>query len=176
MADGIAVGRPGDITFQAVQEHVDDVITVSEDSLARALLALMERAKQVVEPAGAAAVAAMMDDPTAYATPAVAVLSGGNIDPLLLGKVIRHGMAAAGRFLYLGVVISDLPGGLAGLLDRGQRARRQRHRPDPRADLARPWACTRSRWSSSSRPAGPSTPSRCSTGSRSWATGIDSDG
>jgi threonine dehydratase len=117
MADGIAVGRPGDITFRAVQEHVDDVITVSEDSLAKALLALMERAKQVVEPAGAAAVAAMMDDPTAYPTPVVAVLSGGNIDPLLLGKVIRHGMAAAGRYLYLGVVVSDLPGGLAGLLN-----------------------------------------------------------
>ena len=116
MADGIAVGRPGDITFAAVQEHVDEMITVSEDSLARALLALLERAKQVVEPAGAAAVAALMDDPTAYPTPAVAVLSGGNIDPLLLGKVIRHGMAAAGRYLYVGVIISDLPGGLAGLL------------------------------------------------------------
>ncbi len=116
MADGIAVGRPGDVTFAAVQQYVDQVVTVSEDSLARALVALMERAKQVVEPAGAAAVAALMDDPTAYATPAVAVLSGGNIDPLLLGKVIRHGMAAAGRYLYLAVVISDLPGGLAGLL------------------------------------------------------------
>jgi threonine dehydratase len=116
MADGIAVGRPGDVTFAAVQQHVDEIITVSEDSLARALLALMERAKQVVEPAGAAAVAALMDDPTAYPTPAVAVLSGGNIDPLLLGKVIRHGMAAAGRYLYVGVIISDLPGGLAGLL------------------------------------------------------------
>jgi threonine dehydratase len=117
MADGIAVGRPGDITFRAVQEYVDDVVTVSEDSLARALLSLMERAKQVVEPAGAAAVAAMMDDPTAYPTPAVAVLSGGNIDPLLLGKVIRHGMVAAQRFLYVGVIVSDLPGGLAGLLN-----------------------------------------------------------
>ena len=84
MADGIAVGRPGDITFAAVQEHCDDIITVSEESLSRALLALVERAKMVVEPAGAAAVAAMLDDPTAFETPAVAVLSGGNIDPLLL--------------------------------------------------------------------------------------------
>jgi threonine dehydratase len=116
MADGIAVGRPGEVTFAAVQEHVDEIVTVSEDSLARALVALMERAKQVVEPAGAAAVAALMDDPKAYPTPAVAILSGGNIDPLLLGKVIRHGLAAAGRYLFLSVVISDLPGGLAGLL------------------------------------------------------------
>lgn len=116
MADGIAVGRPGDIPFAAVQEHCDDIITVSEESLSRALLALVERAKMVVEPAGAAAVAAILDDPTSFETPAVAVLSGGNIDPLLLSKVIRHGLAAAGRYLYLRVVIPDLPGGLAGLL------------------------------------------------------------
>jgi threonine dehydratase len=116
MADGIAVGRPGDITFTAVQEYCDDIITVSEESLSRALLALVERAKMVVEPAGAAAVAAVLDDPTAFETPAVAVLSGGNIDPLLLSKVIRHGLVAAGRYLYLRVVIPDLPGGLAGLL------------------------------------------------------------
>jgi len=116
MADGIAVGRPGDVPFAAIVEHVDDVVTVSEEWLSRALLALLERAKMVVEPAGAAAVAAILDRPTAYETPAVAVLSGGNIDPLLLGKVIRHGMAAAGRYLHLRVCIPDRPGGLARLL------------------------------------------------------------
>lgn len=116
MADGIAVGRPGKVPFGAVQEYVDDIITVSEESLSRALLALVERAKLIVEPAGAAAVAAVLDNPTAFATPAVAVVSGGNIDPLLLGKVIRYGMAAAGRYLYLRVCIPDLPGGLATLL------------------------------------------------------------
>jgi threonine dehydratase len=116
MADGIAVGLPGELTFAAVRDLVDDVVTVSEESMSRALLAIAERAKLVVEPSGAAAVAAILDDPTAYPTPSVAVLSGGNVDPLLLGKVIQHGMAAAGRYLYLRVVISDLPGGLAGLL------------------------------------------------------------
>ena len=116
MADGIAVGRPGDITFAAVRDHVDEIVTVSEESLSRALLALIERAKQVVEPAGAAAVAALLDNPTGFETPAVAVLSGGNIDPLLLSKVIRHGLAAAGRYLYLRVCIPDTPGGLASLL------------------------------------------------------------
>ncbi len=116
MADGIAVGRPGDITFAAVRDHVDDIITVSEESLSRALLAIVERAKQVVEPAGAAGVAALLDNPEGFETPAVAVLSGGNIDPLLLSKVIRHGLAAAGRYLYLRVCIPDLPGGLASLL------------------------------------------------------------
>jgi threonine dehydratase len=116
MADGIAVGRPGDVPFKAVQEFVDEMVTVSEESLSRALLALVERAKLVVEPAGAAAVAAILENPTAYATPAVAILSGGNIDPLLLGKVIRHGMASAGRYLSLRVCIPDAPGGLARLL------------------------------------------------------------
>jgi threonine dehydratase len=116
MADGIAVGRPGDITFAAVRDHVDDIVTVSEDSLARSVLAVLERAKMLVEPAGAAAVAAVLDNPRAFGTPSVAVLSGGNIDPLLLGKVIRHGMAAAGRYLNLRVCIPDLPGGLAQLL------------------------------------------------------------
>lgn len=118
MADGIAVGCPGDITFAAVRDHCDEIRTVSEESLSRALLALVERAKMVVEPAGAAAVAAILDTPTHFESPTVAVLSGGNIDPLLLGKVIRHGLASAGRYLYLRVVIPDLPGGLAGLLVR----------------------------------------------------------
>jgi threonine dehydratase len=116
MADGIAVGLPGDIPFTEVRNHVDEVRTVSEESLSRALLALVERAKMVVEPAGAAAVAALLDSPQDFAAPVVAVLSGGNIDPLLLGKVIRHGMASAGRYLNLHVTIPDSPGGLARLL------------------------------------------------------------
>jgi threonine dehydratase len=116
MADGIAVGLPGDITFAAVRDHVDEIRTVSEESLSRALLGVLERAKLVVEPAGAAGVAAVLDDPTAFEGPTVVVLSGGNIDPLLLNKVIRHGLAAAGRYLTLRVVIPDLPGELAELL------------------------------------------------------------
>lgn len=116
MADGIAVGLPGEVTFAMVRDLVDDVVTVGEESLSRALLALVERAKMVVEPAGAAAVAALLDAPDRFETPAVAVLSGGNIDPLLLSKVIRHGLAAAGRYLYLRVTIPDRPGGLATLL------------------------------------------------------------
>ena len=116
MADGIAVGVPDEVTFAAVRDYVDDIVTVSEESLSQALLALLERAKMVVEPAGAAAVAAILDRPEGYAGRTVAVLSGGNIDPLLLGKVIRHGMASAGRYLFLRVCIPDQPGGLARLL------------------------------------------------------------
>nr|WP_231948801.1 threonine ammonia-lyase [Jiangella alkaliphila] len=116
MADGIAVGCPGDVPFAMIQEYVDSVVTVSEESLSRALVLLLERAKLVVEPAGGAAVAALLDDPGAYEPPVVAVLSGGNIDPLLLLRVIRHGMAAAGRYLALRVRVPDAPGGLAQLL------------------------------------------------------------
>jgi threonine dehydratase len=116
MADGIAVGCPGVVPFAAITEYVDDVVTVSEESISRALVLLLERAKVVVEPAGAVAVAAILDDPAAFATPAVAVLSGGNVDPLLLVKLIRHGLASAGRYLNVGVRIPDRPGGLARLL------------------------------------------------------------
>jgi threonine dehydratase len=116
MADGIAVGCPGEVPFHAIQKYVDDMVTVSEESLSTALLMLLERAKLLVEPAGAAAVAALLDRPDGYETPVVAVLSGGNVDPLLLMRVMRHGMAAAGRYLSFKVRIPDLPGGLARLL------------------------------------------------------------
>ncbi len=116
MADGIAVGRPGDVPFAAVREHVDEVVTVDEESLSKALLMVIERAKLVVEPAGAVGVAALMQHPERFETPAVVVLSGGNVDPLLLMNVIRHGLAAAGRYLDFHVLIPDSPGGLAQLL------------------------------------------------------------
>jgi threonine dehydratase len=104
------------VPFATVQALVDEVVTVNEESLSRALLMLLERAKLVVEPAGGAAVAALADHPGRFATPAVAVLSGGNIDPLLLMAVIRHGMATSGRYLEFRVRIPDRPGGLARML------------------------------------------------------------
>ncbi len=116
IADGIAVGCPGEVTFRHVRDLVDRVVTVDDDALSRALLLSLERAKLVVEPAGAAALAAVMEDPTAFAPPVVVVLSGGNIDPLLLSKVVRHGLVAAGRFLSLRVRVPDRPGELARLL------------------------------------------------------------
>ncbi|MFZ5870904.1 MAG: threonine ammonia-lyase, partial [Actinomycetota bacterium] len=116
MADGIAVGRPGDVPFALVRALVDEVRTVGEEAISQALLHLLERAKLVVEPAGAAGVASLMSEPRAFEPPVVAVLSGGNIDPLLLLRVIRHGMASAGRYLSLRVRVMDRPGSLAGLL------------------------------------------------------------
>jgi threonine dehydratase len=116
IADGIAVGCPGELTFELVRHYVDDVLTVSEDALARALLLCLERAKLVVEPAGAASVAALMETPQLFEPPVVAVLSGGNIDPVLLARVVRHGMIAAGRYLSFHLRIPDRPGELARLL------------------------------------------------------------
>ncbi|MBC6457570.1 threonine ammonia-lyase [Actinomadura sp. HBU206391] len=116
MADGIAVGRPGDLTFELVSKLVDAVVTVSEESLSQALLLCLERSKQVVEPAGAAGVAAMLEHSYAFNPPVVALLSGGNIDPVLLAKVLRHGLAVAGRYLVVRCRVQDRPGALVTLL------------------------------------------------------------
>ncbi|MET9432710.1 threonine ammonia-lyase [Streptomyces sp. NPDC006551] len=116
MADGIKVGRPGDVPFAIIQECVDEIRTVSEDALSTALLLCLERAKLVVEPAGASPVAALLSDPKAFQGPVVAVLSGGNVDPLLMQRILRHGMAAGGRYLSLRLRVTDRPGALATLL------------------------------------------------------------
>ncbi|GAB2912988.1 MULTISPECIES: threonine ammonia-lyase [unclassified Streptomyces] len=116
MADGIKVGRPGDVPFALVEELVDEVRTVTEDELSSALLLCLERAKLVVEPAGASPVAALLSDPKAFRGPVVAVLSGGNVDPLLMQRILRHGMSAAGRYLSLRLRLTDRPGALAALL------------------------------------------------------------
>ncbi len=117
MADGIAVGRPGDIPFAIIQKYVDEIMTVSEEQLSYAALSVLERAKLIVEPAGAAATAAVMAHPEKFAPPVAVVLSGGNVDPLLLLRIIRHGMTAGGRYLTLRVQVPDAPGSLAAVLE-----------------------------------------------------------
>jgi threonine dehydratase len=121
MADGIAVGCPGDVPFGIVHALGTPVLTVSEESISQALLLLLERNKLVVEPAGAVGVAALLEtgglDAPEFETPVVAILSGGNVDPLLLMRLIRYGLAAAGRFLSLRLRLTDRPGALAQLLN-----------------------------------------------------------
>jgi threonine dehydratase len=118
MADGIAVGQPGPVSYAHVAELVDDVVTVSEESLSSAVLLCLERRKLVVEPAGAAAVAALIQHHGAFRAPIVGVLSGGNVDPLLLLQIIQHGMTAGGRYLALRLRVPDRPGSLAAVLSR----------------------------------------------------------
>jgi threonine dehydratase len=115
MADGISVRSASELTVAHVQAYVDDVVTVDEEEISRAMLLLVERAKAVVEPSGAVALAAILSGRIGGAGPAVAILSGGNVDPLLLTKLIEHGLTAAGRFLVVRIIMPDRPGALAAL-------------------------------------------------------------
>jgi len=118
ICDGIAVKRPGDITLPLVERYVDEVVTVSDDEVAEAMVLLLERSKLVVEGAGAAAAAAVMHgrvEPPAEGT-VCAVLSGGNVDASLLSECIRMGETSAGRRIVLSTVVPDRPGALASLL------------------------------------------------------------
>lgn len=112
IADGIAVARPGARNFEAVREFVDEIVTVSDDDIARAIVLLLERAKLVVEPAGASGVAAIIAGKVELTGPTSVILSGGNIDPLLLQRVIGHGLAASARYTKLRILLPDVPGQL----------------------------------------------------------------
>lgn len=115
MADGVAVKSTSDLVLAHVSAFVENVVTVDEEEIARAMLLLLERAKAVVEPAGAVGLAAILAGKVPGRGPAVALLSGGNVDPLLLLKMVDHGLSAAGRYLVFRAVLDDRPGALAGL-------------------------------------------------------------
>jgi threonine dehydratase len=118
IADGIAVARPGQLTFRIIRELVDEIVTVSEEEIAHAMVMLLERAKLLVEGAGAVGLAALLSGRVqCRGRRAVVILSGGNIDPNLLTRVLGHGLAHAGRYLVLRVVLMDRPGRLARLLE-----------------------------------------------------------
>jgi len=113
ISDGIAVATPGALNFEIIKNVVDEVVTVSDDDTARALVLLLERAKLVVEPAGAVGVAAILAGKVTNAGKTVAILSGGNIDPMLMQRIIAHGLAASERYLKLRIMLPDRPGQLA---------------------------------------------------------------
>jgi threonine dehydratase len=115
MADGIALKAPCELTLALCRAYVDEVVTVSEEEISRAVLLLLERAKAVVEPAGAVGLAALLAGKVSGSGQAVVVLSGGNVDPLLLVKLVEHGLSASGRYLVLRVIVGDRPGSLAAL-------------------------------------------------------------
>lgn len=113
ISDGIAVARPGDMNFPIIRDLVDEVVTVSDDDTARALLVLLERAKLVVEAAGAVGVAAIMSGAVHDTGRTVVLLSGGNIDPLMMERIITRGLVAASRYIGIRIMLPDRPGQLA---------------------------------------------------------------
>jgi threonine dehydratase len=116
IADGIAVKQPGEMTRAILESRLSEVRTVSDEAVAEAILLLLERSKQLVEGAGAAAVAALLAPGSALQGTTCAVLSGGNIDPSVLLSVVRAGLTRAGRYLILRVRVPDRPGQLSGVL------------------------------------------------------------
>ena len=116
IADGIAANTPGDLTLAHVKSLVDDVVLVSDEAIAEAIVFAAERMKLVLEPAGAAGAAALMQELGDLVPPVVVLLSGGNIDPLLLLRLVRFGLSSSGRYFAFNTRISDAPGELARLL------------------------------------------------------------
>jgi threonine dehydratase len=113
IADGINVARPGELNFEIIRNTVDEVVTVDDDVTARAMLLVLERGKLVVEPAGAVGVAAILAGHVKDAGNTVVILSGGNIDPMMMERIISHGLAASERYLKLRIPLPDRPGQLA---------------------------------------------------------------
>ncbi|HMI29530.1 MAG TPA: threonine ammonia-lyase [Gaiellaceae bacterium] len=116
IADGIAVKIPSDFTMPLLEDLLDDMVAVSDEEISEAIVLLLERAKLVVEGAGAVGVAALLSGKTTVSGTAVPVLSGGNIDPTMLISVMRHGLTVAGRYLVVRTQLSDRPGELIKLL------------------------------------------------------------
>lgn len=116
MADGMAVKQPGALTYEILRANLDDYVVVSEEQISSAILWSMERAKQVLEGAGATPLAALLGGHVQSDGPVVLVNGGGNIDPASLMTVIRHGLSTVGRYLYLGTLLPDRPGELSRLL------------------------------------------------------------
>jgi threonine dehydratase len=116
IADGIAVKIPSDFTMPLLEGLLDDIVAVSDEEISEAIVLLLERAKLVVEGAGAVGVAALLAGKAGGDGTAVPVLSGGNIDPTMLISVMRHGLTVAGRYLVVRTRLSDRPGELIKLL------------------------------------------------------------
>jgi threonine dehydratase len=124
IADGIAVKQPGELTGSILRELLDDVVVVDDEVISHAIVLLLERAKLVVEGAGAAPVAALLAGRVAGDDPVCAILAGGNIDATTLVSVTRHGLTVDGRYLVVALLIPDRPGQLARIVDllAGERA------------------------------------------------------
>jgi len=117
IAEGIMVKKPGELTTAIIREKLDEIVSVTDEEISSAIVLLLERAKLVVEGAGAASLAALLGGKVAGDRPVAAVLSGGNIDATLLISVMRHGLTLAGRYLVVRSRVPDRPGELVKLLN-----------------------------------------------------------
>lgn len=116
IADGIAVKKPGDRTFELIMQNVDDMVTVTDAEIASTIIELIERTKQIVEPAGASSLAAVLHDKLDIkGKNVVCMLSGGNIDVGFIHKIIEKGLINRGRQIGFSILMLDIPGGLARL-------------------------------------------------------------
>ena len=116
IADGIAVKVPSDFTMPLLEESLDDIVSVTDEEISEAIVLLLERAKLVVEGAGAVGVAALLAGKAGGSGTAIPILSGGNIDPTMLISVMRHGLTVGGRYLVVRTQLADRPGELIKLL------------------------------------------------------------
>ena len=119
IADGIAVKKPGELTHKIISNYLDDIVLIDDISIVKTMFLLMERAKLVVEPAGAASLAYLLSSgaPTSSKDKVVAILSGGNVDMYLLGQVVAKGLMQMGRLLKIFILLPDKPGALKRVVD-----------------------------------------------------------
>ena len=117
IADGISVKTPGKLTFDIVQQKIDEIVTVDDSDIINAMFLLMERSKAVVEPAGAVALAYILKHNPESGKNVVPILCGGNIDMYLLGQIVSKGLSGMGRMLKISVLLKDKPGALKELVD-----------------------------------------------------------
>jgi threonine dehydratase len=119
IADGIAVKKPGELTHKIISNYLDDIVLIDDVSIVKTMFLLMERAKLVVEPAGAASLAYLLSNggPISSKDKVVAILSGGNVDMYLLGQVVAKGLMQMGRLLKIFILLPDKPGALKRVVD-----------------------------------------------------------
>ncbi len=117
IADGISVKKPGQVTFEIIKELIDDIVLVEDDQIVKTMFLLMERGKMVVEPAGAAGLAYVLDAKPSPGKKIVPILCGGNVDMYLLGQIVSKGLTHMGRLVKLFILLPDKPGALKDLVD-----------------------------------------------------------
>ena len=117
IADGISVKKPGEFTFKIINELIDDIVLVNDSQIVKAMFLLMERAKMVVEPAGAVSLAYLLDKKDGKSKKVVSILSGGNVDMYLLGQIVAKGLTEMGRMVKISILLTDKPGALKEVID-----------------------------------------------------------